>query len=268
MGSISNGIGLHGGLIPYASTFLIFSDYMRPAIRLAALSGVKVIYVFTHDSIAVGEDGPTHQPVEQLASLRAMPGLAVIRPSDATETVEAWKAALMNKKGPTALVFSRQDLPVIDRGRFGPADGLQKGAYVLADAQDGLKPEVVIIATGSEVGIALDAWEALSGRGIAVRVVSMPCTEYFEAQPKEYRDSVVPPGVTARVTVEAASTFGWRRYAGDRGVSIGVDRFGSSAPGEVNLEKYGITAANIVEKALSLLDGRKAGKMKNKTVKK
>lgn len=266
MGAISTGMSLHGGLIPFTATFLIFSDYMRPAIRLAALSSVKVIYVFTHDSIALGEDGPTHQPIEQLASLRAMPGIRVIRPADANETAEAWKSAVMEKEGPVALVLTRQNLPVIDRSTYSPASGLHMGAYILADAPKG-RPELLIIATGSEVHIALEAYEKLIKEGVAVRVVSMPCRESFEKQSAQYRDKVLPPGVTARVTVEAASTFGWERYAGTEGITIGIDRFGASAKGSVNLEKFGFTAENIIEKSRKLLSqagGRKqkaAGKL-------
>lgn len=252
MGAISTGLSLHGGLIPFTATFLIFSDYMRPAIRLAALSSVKVIYVFTHDSIALGEDGPTHQPIEHLASLRAMPGIRVIRPADANETAEAWKSAIMEKEGPVALVLTRQNVPVIDRSTYSSASGLHMGAYILAEAPKG-RPELLIIATGSEVHIALDAYEKLVKEGVAVRVVSMPCRESFEKQSAQYRDKVLPPGVTARVTVEAASTFGWEKYAGTEGITIGIDRFGASAKGSVNLEKFGFTAENIIEKSRKLL---------------
>jgi transketolase len=265
MGAISTGMSLHGGLIPFTATFLIFSDYMRPAIRLAALSSVKVIYVFTHDSIALGKDGPTHQPVEHLASLRAMPGIRVIRPADANETAEAWRSAIMEKEGPVALVLTRQNVPVINRSTYSSASGLHMGAYILADAPKG-RPELIIIATGSEVHLALEAYEKLTKEGAAVRVVSMPCWESFEKQSAQYKDKVLPPG-TARVTVEAASTFGWERYAGQEGISIGIDRFGASAKGSVNLEKFGFTAENIIEKSRKLLnrgEGRKqktAGKL-------
>ena len=259
MGAISTGMSLHGGLIPFTATFLIFSDYMRPAIRLAALSTVKVIYVFTHDSVALGEDGPTHQPIEQLASLRAMPGIRVIRPADANETAEAWRSAIMEKEGPVALVLTRQNLPVIDRSTYSLASGLHMGAYILADAPKG-RPELLIIATGSEVHIALEAYEKLTKEGVAVRVVSMPCWESFEKQSAQYRDKVLPPGVTARVTVEAASTFGWERYAGTEGITIGIDRFGASAKGSVNLEKFGFTAENIIEKSRKLLSQVEGGR--------
>ncbi|MHB8174898.1 MAG: transketolase-like TK C-terminal-containing protein, partial [Nitrospirota bacterium] len=252
MAAISVGMSLHGGLIPFTATFFIFSDYMRPAIRLAALSKVKVIYVFTHDSVALGEDGPTHQPVEHLASLRAMPGIRVIRPADANETAEAWKSALLDKEGPVALVLTRQKVPVIDRSIYFPAAGLHMGAYVLADAPKG-RPELLIIATGSEVHLALAAYEGLAKEGVAARVVSMPCRETFERQSQEYKDKVLPPGVAARVTVEAASAFGWERYAGPEGVAIGIDRFGASAPGGVNMEKFGFTAENIIENGKKLL---------------
>ncbi len=253
MAAISNGISLHGGLIPFAATFLIFSDYMRPAIRLAALSRVKVIYVFTHDSVALGEDGPTHQPVEQLASLRAMPGIRVIRPADANETAEAWKSALLEKDGPVALALTRQKVPVIDRKKYAAASGLHMGAYILADAPKG-RPELIIIATGSEVHIALEAYKRLAKEGVSARVVSMPCRETFEKQPREYKDKVLPPGTAARITVEAGSTFGWEKYAGPAGITIGMERFGASAPGGVNMEKFGFTADNIVEKARRLLE--------------
>ncbi len=259
MGAISTGMSLHGGLIPFTATFFVFSDYMRPAIRLAALSSAKVIYVFTHDSVALGEDGPTHQPVEQLASLRAMPGIRVIRPADANEAAEAWKSAVMEKEGPVALVLTRQNVPVIDRSKYSLASGLHMGAYILADAPKGQRPELIIIATGSEVHLALEAYETLIKEGAAVRVVSMPCWESFERQSAEYRAKVLPPG-TARVTVEAASTFGWDRYAGQEGISIGIDRFGASAKGSVNLEKFGFTAENIIEKSRTLLRQGEGGR--------
>ena len=258
MGAISTGMSLHGGLIPFTATFFVFSDYMRPAIRLAALSSAKVIYVFTHDSVALGEDGPTHQPIEQLASLRAMPGIRVIRPADANETAEAWKSAVMEKEGPVALVLTRQNVPVIDRSKYSLASGLHMGAYILADAPKG-RPELIIIATGSEVHLALEAYEKLTEEGAAVRVVSMPCWESFERQSAEYRAKVLPPG-TARLTVEAASTFGWDRYAGQEGISIGIDRFGASAKGSVNLEKFGFTAENIIEKSRTLLRQGEGGR--------
>jgi len=252
MGGIMNGMAAHGGLIPFGSTFLIFSDYMRPAMRIAALSGLRVIYVFTHDSVAVGEDGPTHQPVEQLSGLRAMPGITVIRPADASETVEAWKAAVTRKAGPVALVFSRQKLPVIDRGRYAPADMLQRGGYVLAEPSKD-RPELILIATGSEVHAALAASRELTRRGVRVRVVNMPSWELFEEQPQSYRDEVLPPEVTRRMSVEAAATHGWSKYIGPDGMSVGIDRFGASAPGSVNMEKFGFTPDDIVDSALELM---------------
>ncbi|MGD8954672.1 MAG: transketolase [Desulfobacterales bacterium] len=253
MGGILNGMSLHGGLIPYGATFLIFSDYMRPAIRLAALMKLHVIYVFTHDSIGLGEDGPTHQPIEQLAALRAIPNLKVVRPCDANETVEAWKAALKSIGGPVALVLTRQNLPVLDRTVYRPAAGLQKGAYVLHDPQDS-RPDLLLMASGSEVHIALAAAAALSGMGIAVRVVSMPCWELFDEQPEGYRRLALPPEVTARLAIEAGSPQGWHRYVGSRGIVIGLTHFGASAPYEVLYEKFGLTADHVVEESLNLLE--------------
>ena len=253
MGGILNGMALHGGLIPYGATFLIFSDYMRPAIRLAALMKLHVIYVFTHDSIGLGEDGPTHQPIEQLAALRAIPNLKVVRPCDANETVEAWKAALKSIGGPVALVLTRQNLPVLDRTVYRPAAGLQKGAYVLHDPQDS-RPDLLLMASGSEVHIALAAAAALSDKGIAVRVVSMPCWELFDEQPEGYRRLALPPEVTARLAIEAGSPQGWHRYVGSRGIVIGLTHFGASAPYEVLYEKFGLTADHVVEESLNLLE--------------
>ena len=253
MGAIAGGMALHGGVIPYTATFLIFSDYMRPPMRLAALMGQRVIYVFSHDSIGLGEDGPTHQPIEQLLSLRSVPNLTVIRPADATETAEAWKAALQNSTGPTALVTTRQNLPVIDRTRLGAADGVQRGAYVLSDT--GTSAKAMILATGSEVDIALTAAEALAGDGIPTRVVSFPSWELFEAQDQAYRDEVLPPSITARVSVEAGVTLGWDRYVGDRGVAIGVDRFGASAPYQRIYQELGITPEAVVATVKALVAG-------------
>jgi transketolase len=252
MGGVLNGMAAHGGLYPFGSTFLIFSDYMRPAIRLAALSRLHVVYVFTHDSVALGEDGPTHQPIEQLASLRAMPNLTLIRPADANEAAEAWKAALSQTGGPVALVMTRQNLPVIDRRKYAPAEGVQRGAYVLADPPEG-GPEIILLATGSELHPALEAYEILTADGIRTRVVSFPSWELFDEQPEEYRLGVLPPEVPARVSIEAAASTGWHRYVGTRGIVIGIDRFGSSAPGNVNLEKFGFTAGAIVEAARRLV---------------
>jgi len=255
MGAILNGMATHGGVIPFGATFLVFSDYMRPAIRLAALMEIRVIYIFTHDSIGLGQDGPTHQPVGHLASLRAVPGLVVIRPSDANETVCAWKKALEIRDRPVALILTRQNVPVLDRKEFAPAEGLEKGAYVLAEASGG-SPRLILIATGSEVPLALSARAELEKRGIAARVVSMPSWELFEAQPPEYRERVLPPSVGARLAVEAASPLGWHRYVGTEGDVIGVDRFGASAPGEIVMREYGFTADNIVGRALALLKVR------------
>jgi transketolase len=252
MGSIMNGMALHGGVIPYGGTFLIFSDYMRPPIRLAAMMGLKVIYVYTHDSIGLGEDGPTHQPIEQLAALRAIPNLTVIRPADANETAEAWKMALINETGPTALVLTRQNLPTLDRNLMAPADQLALGAYVLNN-QDSSKPDLILMATGSEISVALAAMEKLKIRGISTRVVSIPSWELFERQTLAYRNQVLPPEITARLAVEAASPQGWHRYVGEQGTIVGLDHFGASAPDKVLFEKFGLTVDHVVEKALELL---------------
>jgi transketolase len=252
MGGILNGLAAHGGLFPFGGTFFVFTDYMRPAIRLAALSGFPVIYVFTHDSIGLGEDGPTHQPIEHLASLRAMPGLVVIRPSDANETAVAWRVALERRHGPTALVLTRQNLPVLDRAVLAPAEGLSRGGYVLRREESG-GPDVILIGTGSEVEIALAAAEVLRGRGIRVRVVALPSWELFEAQDASYREAVLPTEVTARVAVEAASPFGWERYVGAGGAVVGIDRFGASAPARVLYRELGITAENVVTAALGVM---------------
>ena len=254
MGSILNGMALHGGVIPYGGTFLIFSDYMRPAIRLAALSHIHVIYVFTHDSIGLGEDGPTHEPIEHLASLRAMPNLTVIRPADANETVVAWRVALEHRGGPVALALTRQKLPVLDRTTLASADLLRRGAYVLTDAGNG-QPNIILIATGSEVQLALEARQRLAARGIGARVVSMPSWELFEQQPDSYRDEVLPPSVTARLAIEAASPHGWHRYVGTMGAVIGMTRYGASAPYHVLMEQFGFTADNVTSRALALLAG-------------
>ncbi len=248
MGAVMNGMILHGGIRPYGGTFLVFADYMRAPIRLAALMNQPAIYVFTHDSVAVGEDGPTHQPVEHLATLRAIPNLNVIRPADATETAVAWKLAIASKNTPTALILSRQKLPVLDRSVLLPADGVEKGAYILIDC-DGV-PDVILISTGAEVHQALEAREILSEKGVRSRVVSMPSWELFEKQDKTYRDGVLPPNVPRRVSMEAGVTLGWERYAGSSGAIIGINHFGASAPGGVLLKKFGFTAENMVEKAL------------------
>jgi transketolase len=248
MGSICNGMDYHGGVRPYAATFFCFSDYMRPAVRLAALNHQPIIYVWTHDSIGLGEDGPTHQPVEHLMSLRAMPNLWVVRPADACETVAAWRLAVAREKGPTALVLSRQNLPVLDPAR---APELERGAYVLAGDE---RPDVILIGTGSEVSVAMEARGQLAAAGVACRVVSMPCWEAFQEQPAAYRDQVLPPDVRARVSVEAGVTFGWRTWIGNDGEAVGIDRFGASAPAEVLFEKYGITAASVVAAARRTLE--------------
>ncbi len=247
MGGLLNGMALHGGLLPFGSTFLIFSDYLRPAIRLAALMKLRVIYVFTHDSIALGEDGPTHQPIEHLAGLRSIPGLTVIRPADANETTEAWKAAILHRQGPVALILTRQDLPILDRTRHASAQGLFRGAYPLVEASEG-RPEIILIASGSEVHLALEAEAILRREGIRVRVVSMPSWELFEEQPPEVQEEILPSGLP-RISIEAGSTQGWHKYLGNHGVAIGIDRFGASAPGKVLLEKFGFTPDNIVKKA-------------------
>ncbi len=252
MGAIANGLAAHGGLRPFTATFFCFSDYMRPPIRLAALSELPVIFVFTHDSVGLGEDGPTHQPIEHLMSLRALPNLAVVRPADANETAEAWRWALAHAGGPVAIVLTRQKLPVLDRTRYAPAAGLARGAYVLVDSEGG-RPEAVAIASGSEVSVAVAACELLRKDGIRLRVVSMPCWETFAAQDQAYRDSVLPPAITARISIEAGVTFGWQRWIGDAGIAIGIDRFGASAPGEVNMEKFGFTAAHVAETVRRLL---------------
>jgi len=255
MGAMVNGMALHGGVIPYAATFLVFSDYMRPSIRLAALMNIPVVFIFSHDSIGLGEDGPTHQPVEHLASLRAIPNLTVIRPADATETAEAWRVALQTK-GPVALALSRQSLPVLDRTKLTPTDGVARGAYVLADA-DGGPPEIILMATGSEVHLALDAREQLAQQGVRARVVSTPSWELFEEQPQSYIDEVLPPEIIARVAIEAGVPQGWCRYVGEKGDVIGLSRFGASALGKVVMEKLGFSVENVVARALSAVNRRR-----------
>ena len=251
MGATLNGIALHGGFIPYGGTFLIFSDYMRPSIRLAALTHLRPIYVFTHDSIGLGEDGPTHQPIEQLAALRAIPNMTVIRPSDATEVVEAWRAAILQQHGPVALVLTRQKVSVVDRSKYAPAAGLQRGGYVLADSPGG-KPDVVLMGTGSEVELVLGAYEKLTAEGRRLRAVSMPCLEFFAKQPPSYRDSVLPPGVP-RVAVEAAAPMSWYRWVGEGGVIVGIERFGASAPYQRIYQELGLTVDKVVTEAKRLL---------------
>ena len=251
MGAAVNGMAAHGGVIPYSGTFLMFSDYMRPAIRLSALSKHRSIWVFTHDSIGVGEDGPTHQPVEQIASLRAIPELVVIRPGDANEVVEAWKIAIERTYGPTLMAFTRQKIPVLDRNKYSPASGLRKGAYVLADL--GENPEIILMATGSEVSLIVEAGEKLFADGVSVRLVSFPSWELFESQSQEYRDSVLPPNVKTRLAVEAGVSQGWHKWMGDSGDIHAVDKFGKSAPSKVVFEAYGFTVENVLEKARELL---------------
>ena len=251
MASILNGMAYYGGVIPYGGTFLIFSDYLRPAIRLGSLSRIKPIYVFTHDSIGLGEDGPTHQPVEQLASLRAIPKAVIIRPADANETVYAWKVALEHKDSPVAIILTRQGLPIIDQHKFPSGDNLQKGAYILKDS-DG-KPELIIMASGSEVSISLQASEKLESEGIKTRVVSFPSWELFEQQSEEYKKSVFPEDVKARLSVEAGVAQGWEKYIGDKGESLSIETFGASAPIKILMEKYGFTPNSILEKAKNLL---------------
>jgi transketolase len=252
MGSIANGITYHGGLLVFCGTFFVFSDYMRPPVRLAALAELPVVYVWTHDSIGVGEDGPTHEPVEHLAALRAMPNLVVIRPGDAAETVVAWQVALARRHGPTALVLTRQKIPVLDRAVHAPADGLRRGAYVLIEAAGG-PPELILIGTGSELQLAVAARTALAKDGIRARVVSMPSWELFEAEPENYRDAVLPRTVTRRLAVEAGASFGWDRWIGTSGAVVGVDRFGASAPGETVMKELGFTVEHVVARARALL---------------
>ncbi len=252
MGAITTGLCLHGGIVSYTGTFLTFADYMRPSMRLAALMGLRVVYVFSHDSIGLGEDGPTHQPIEQLMSLRCIPNMTVIRPADAFETLEAWKAALNNTKGPTALVLTRQSVPLIDHHTLTPAEGLHKGAYTLWQSQAG-DPDIILIGTGSETALALEAGKVLAAEEVNVRVVSMPSWGLFDRQDESYHESVLPERVTARVAVEAGSTFGWERFVGTKGRTVGMTSFGHSAPYKELYEKFGITAARVVEEARHLL---------------
>jgi transketolase len=256
MGAIINGISVHGGVIPYGGTFLIFSDYMRPAVRLSALSHYPSIWVYTHDSIGLGEDGPTHQPVEHLAALRAIPNLVVIRPADANEVTEAWKVAISRRHGPTALIFTRQAIPVFDRTIYTPADGLHKGAYVLADIGDS-DPELILMASGSEVCLITEAGARLASEGVNVRLVSFPSWELFEAQDEAYWNQVLPPEIRNRLSVEAAVSQGWARWVGDSGESISVEKFGASAPYKIIFENYGLTVDNVILRAQQLLSKNK-----------
>jgi transketolase len=258
MGAALTGMSLNGGLIPFGATFMCFSDYMKPSIRLAALSHVQVVYVFTHDSIGLGEDGPTHQPVEQLAGLRAIPNLYVIRPADVHEVREAWRLAILRQHGPTALVLTRQKVPLLDRGgAYASAEGTRQGAYTIAEATDAegkaTTPQLVLLSTGSEVSLCIEARETLQTEGTPTRVVSMPCWELFDEQPREYRESVIPPGVPARLAVEAAASLGWHKYTGDGGDCLCLDRFGASAPGATALKELGFNAQNVIERARALL---------------
>jgi transketolase len=252
MGAAVNGMVVHGGLIPYGATFLVFSDYMRGALRLSALSKVGSIWVFTHDSIGVGEDGPTHQPVEHVTSLRLIPNLVTLRPGDANETAQAWKIAIERRSVPTALVLSRQSTPTLDRSKFASADNVRKGAYVLADLGK-KEPEIILIASGTELGIIVPAGEQLEADGIGVRLVSMPSWELFLAEGKGYIDEVLPPSIKPRIAVEAGVTFGWERWVGNQGIILGVDRFGASAPAARIYKEYGLTVENVVDHAKRLL---------------
>jgi transketolase len=254
MGAVINGLVYHGGFIPFGATFLVFADYMRPPIRLSAIARLRSMWVYTHDSIGVGEDGPTHQPIEQIASLRAIPGMVVIRPCDANETRCAWQIAMENHDGPTVLVLSRQHVPTLDRKQLAPADELRRGAYVLNPEVD--DPELILIATGSEVSLILGAEPVLRARGLRVRLVSMPSWELFERQTAEYREGVLPRAVTARLAVEAADRFGWERWVGTDGDILGIDHFGASAPGPTVMKEFGFTVDHVVERALALLGKR------------
>ena len=254
MGGIVNGIALHGGMVkPYGSTFLIFSDYMRPAIRLSALGRVPALWIYSHDSIVVGEDGPTHQPVEHYMALRAIPNLWFVRPADANEVSYAWKVALERKDGPVVLALSRQKLPVLDRSGLGAASGVERGAYVLWQADEAKQPALIFLATGSEVTVALEAAKALLEQGVLSRVVSMPCWELFELQSEEYRESVLPSDVSCRLSVEAGISLGWQHWVGDRGASVAIDHFGASAPGDELMKQFGFTAENVATQAQALL---------------
>jgi transketolase len=256
MGAILNGMALYGGLIPFGGTFLVFSDYMRPSIRLAAMMRQRVIYIFSHDSVGVGEDGPTHQPVEHLAALRVIPHLTVIRPADANEVAVAWQTALENATGPTILTLSRQAVPTFDREKFAPADGLRRGAYVMADLGDG-ETQVILMASGTEVSLIVEAGEQLASEGIAVRLISFPSWELFGIQPEDYRQQVLPPNVRARVAIEAGSTQGWHKWVGDDGVVIGFDRFGASAPYKEIYDHLGLTVEHVVERTHQMLERAK-----------
>ncbi|MEC2176979.1 transketolase-like TK C-terminal-containing protein, partial [Bacillus amyloliquefaciens] len=253
MGAALNGMALHGGLRVFGGTFFVFSDYLRPAIRLASLMGLPVTYVFTHDSIAVGEDGPTHEPIEQLASLRALPNLSVIRPADGNETAAAWKLAVQSQDHPTALVLTRQNLPTIDQQAEEAYAGVEKGAYIVSKAQTDA-PDALLLATGSEVGLAIEAQAKLAEENVHVSVVSMPSWDRFEKQSAEYKNSVLPPNVTKRLAIEMGSSFGWGKFTGLEGDVLAIDRFGASAPGETIMKEYGFTAENVADRVKKLLN--------------
>ena len=254
MGAILNGVSLSGHSRVFGGTFLVFSDYMRPAVRLAALMGIAPIFVWTHDSVALGEDGPTHQPIEHLNALRLIPNLDIVRPADANETAQAWLEVLKNKNSPAGIVLSRQDLPVLDRSEgFGKADQVSKGAYIYAGGS--AKPDLILIATGSEVQFAVEARLILEAEGISTRVISAPCLEWFDSQPQGYRDSVLPRDVRSRVSIEAGVTAGWRKYVGDNGESIGIDHFGASADYKTLYSEFGITTNKVVEVAKNVMGG-------------
>ncbi len=252
MGSIVNGMAYHGGVRPYGATFLVFSDYMRPAIRISAISHLSSIWVYTHDSIGLGEDGPTHQPVEHLASLRAIPNMTVIRPADANEVVEAWKFVITHPQGPTAIILTRQAVPTIDRQIYASAGNLGRGAYTLADLGTG-KPDLILMATGSEVALILEAGDKLAARGLNVRLISFPSWELFRSQPKEYQEAVLPANIKARIAVEAGVKQGWCEWVGDEGDIIAMDGYGASAPAKELFKQYGFTVDHVIEKAEQVL---------------
>ena len=253
MGAALNGMALHGGLNVYGGTFFVFSDYLRPAIRLAALMGLPVTYVFTHDSIAVGEDGPTHEPVEHLSALRGIPNVSVIRPADGNETAAAWRLAIESTNKPTALVLTRQNLPTLKGTVQNAYENVSKGAYVVSPSTKEVA-DALLIATGSEVNLAVDAQKALEGEGISAAVISMPSWDRFDAQPQEYKDTVIPKNVKARLTIEMGASLGWHKYAGDEGDVLAIDQFGASAPGERIIKEYGFTVENVVAKVKGLLN--------------
>ena len=255
MAAIANGLALHGGVRPYVGTFLVFTDYMRPAMRMAALMRQPVVYVLTHDSLGDGEDGPTHQPIEHLAILRATPNCVELRPADANETVEAWRVALRHDDGPVALILTRQNLPTIDRARYAPASGVARGAYVLADSDDSAAPDVILLASGSEVQLVLEAHERLRADGVRSRVVNMASFALFERQDAAYHDRVLPAASGCRLAVEAAASFDWRRWVGDAGEVMGLDRFGASAPAATLFAQFGFTAENVYRRAKDMLRG-------------